>query len=109
MEIELADAVAALRDELIAAASRDVDPRVSFTVGPIELELAVELKRDVSAKAGFKAWVVTGEAKAGLAQTRTHKVKVQLTAKDAEGADLLVHGRADRPVGPGDTSGRVQD
>ncbi|WP_308426304.1 trypco2 family protein, partial [Streptosporangium pseudovulgare] len=59
MEIELADAVEAVRDELLAAAVRGAGSEIAFTVGPIELEFAVELKVDAKAKGGFKAWVVT--------------------------------------------------
>ncbi|WP_308426340.1 trypco2 family protein, partial [Streptosporangium pseudovulgare] len=59
VEIELADAVEAVRDELLAAAVRGAGSEIAFTVGPIELEFAVELKVDAKAKGGFKAWVVT--------------------------------------------------
>ncbi|EWC61250.1 hypothetical protein UO65_3437 [Actinokineospora spheciospongiae] len=109
MEIELADAVAALRDELIEAATRGRSPWVSFTVGPIELEFAVELKKDTKAKAGFKAWVVSGDVEAGAARAVTHRVKISLTAKNAAGGDVQVGSQADRPDGPGDTSRRVED
>ncbi|WP_331769369.1 hypothetical protein OG948_36950 (plasmid) [Embleya sp. NBC_00888] len=54
----MADAVAALRDELTAAAARATGagaPAVEFVVGPIELEFGVELKLDATVKAGFKA------------------------------------------------------
>jgi hypothetical protein len=30
-------------------------------VGPIEVEFTVELRQDVSVKAGFKAWVLSAE------------------------------------------------
>ena len=55
MDIELADAVAAVRDELVAAAARSLGAQVEFMVGPIELEFAVELRQDAKAKLGFKA------------------------------------------------------
>jgi hypothetical protein len=54
VEIELADAVAAVRDELVEAAARGVGQAVSFTVGPIEMEFAVELRADARAKAGSR-------------------------------------------------------
>lgn len=105
MDIELADAVAALRDELLAAAARAPvaaapsagapAPEVEFAVGPIELEFTVELRRDAKTKAGFKAWVVSGEVAAGIAQARTHRVTVSLTPRRPGGGDLLVSTSAD--------------
>jgi hypothetical protein len=48
VEIELADAVAAVREELFDAARRGVGQEVAFVVGPIEMEFAVELRADAS-------------------------------------------------------------
>ncbi|ATE58533.1 trypco2 family protein [Actinosynnema pretiosum] len=101
MEIELAQAVAALRDELLEAVVYGRGQEVQFAVGTIELEFGVELKVDAKAKGGFKAWVMTGEASAGVARSSTHRVKVSLTPKDQHGGDLLVGGSAQRPPGPG--------
>ena len=55
MDIELADAVAVARDELVEAAARSLGAQVEFVVGPTELEFAVELRQDAKAKFGFKA------------------------------------------------------
>jgi hypothetical protein len=80
MEIELASAVAALRDELLeAAAVRGHE--IHFLVESIELEFSVELKKDAKAKSGFKAWVVSADAEVGVARGKTHRVKVALTPK----------------------------
>ena len=54
MEIELADAVAAVRDELVEAAARGVGQAVAFTVGPIEMEFAVELRADARGRRGSR-------------------------------------------------------
>ncbi|MFE4580974.1 trypco2 family protein [Streptomyces chartreusis] len=43
--IELADAVQAVRDELITAAARSSGQDVTFEVGDIELEFSVELRK----------------------------------------------------------------
>lgn len=66
-------AVAAVRDELLAAVEYGRGQDVGFVVGPIELEFAVELKADVKARAGFKAWVVSGEVSGGVARSATHR------------------------------------
>lgn len=102
MEIELAAVVTALRDELIeAAALHDPERQLGFKVGPIEMEFAVELRADVKAKTGFKAWVLTGDVQAGAARARTHKVKLTVTPISSDGGDLMISGDAARPPGPG--------
>jgi hypothetical protein len=107
LEIELAQAVEALRDELLEAAVTGADSQIAFAVGPIELEFTVELKADAKAKAGFKAWVVTGDAEAGVSRARTHKVKITLTPKDRGGGDLLIADDSGRASGPGDVAGHL--
>ncbi|WP_369042056.1 trypco2 family protein [Streptomyces sp. Midd1] len=109
MEIELADAVAALRDELLEAAARGAGQNLAFQVGPVEMEFAVELRADAKVKAGFKAWVVSAEAEAGVARGRTHRVKIALTPKETGGGDLLIHGSPDRRQGPGNVEDRIED
>lgn len=94
-----------MRDELLGAAARGAGSELEFVVGPIELEFAVELRQDAKVKTGFKAWVVSADAEAGLARARTHKVKMTLTPRRPDGTDLLVAGDRDRPAGPGDVSG----
>ncbi|MER6825009.1 trypco2 family protein [Streptosporangium sp. NPDC000563] len=101
MDIELADAVAAVRDELLEASVRGAGSEIAFAVGPIELEFAVELKVDAKAKTGFKAWVVTGDVEAGIARGHTHKVKVTLSPKRPDGADLLITGARIAPDSEG--------
>ncbi|WP_406631445.1 trypco2 family protein [Amycolatopsis sp. WGS_07] len=100
MDIELGDAVAALRDELVEAAARGSGERVEFVVGPVELEFGFELRRDAKQKAGFKAWVVSADTEDSAVRGRTHKVKVTLAPRPAGGGDLLVAGERARPEGP---------
>ncbi|MEV4317085.1 trypco2 family protein [Actinocrispum sp. NPDC049592] len=107
MDIELADAVAVVRDELLAAAARGVGQDIEFVVGPVELEFSVELRRDAKAKLGFKAWVVSADAEASVAQTRKHRVQISLTPRNADGSDVKVSSQSARPVGPGDVSGHM--
>ncbi|WP_100864815.1 trypco2 family protein [Streptomyces sp. 3211.6] len=109
MEIELADAVAAVRDELLEAAARGAGENLQFKVGPVEMEFAVEVRVDAKAKAGFKAWVVTAGAEGTAARGRTHKVKLTLTPQNADGTDLMVHGDSNSDEGPGDLDEVVKD
>ncbi|MFI1067733.1 trypco2 family protein [Streptomyces spororaveus] len=109
MDVPLADAVAAVRDQLIEAAGRvGDDPGVVFAVGPVEMEFEVELRADARAKAGFKLWAVGAETAAGLSRGRTHRVAFTLTPKRPDGGDLLVHSAQNRPAGPGNTMGRIE-
>ena len=107
MEIELADAVAALRDELLVAAGRGAGEQIAFTVGSIELEFAVELRADAKAKAGFKAWVVSVEAETSAARTRTHRVTITVTPRRPDGGDLLISGAAGEPLTTADAEAHV--
>ncbi|MET9536938.1 trypco2 family protein [Streptomyces sp. NPDC006553] len=110
MDVPLADAVAAVRDELLEAAARaGDDPGVVFAVGPVEMEFEVELRADAKAKGKFKLWAVGAEVEAGISRARTHRVSFTLTPKGPDGADLLVHSTQERPDGPGDVSGRIPD
>lgn len=101
VEIELADAVAVVRDQLLEAARRGVGQEVGFAVGPIEMEFAVELRADAKAKAGFRAWVVSAEVETGVVRGRTHRVTVTLTPKRADGGDLLIAAQAAVPAEEG--------
>jgi hypothetical protein len=80
--IDLADAIEAIRDQLVDAASRGAGSGIAFEVGPIELEFAVELKQDARAKGGVRAWVLSAEGEAGASRARTHRVAVTLTPRD---------------------------
>ncbi|WP_263101896.1 trypco2 family protein [Kitasatospora sp. DSM 101779] len=87
MEIGLADAVDAVREELLEAASRGEGQPLSFEVGPIEMEFEIELRAEAKAGGKFKAWVVSAEAEAGVSRGRTHRVAFTLTPRAAGPAD----------------------
>lgn len=89
-EIELADAVSALRDSLLDAVGKAGSTEVSFVVGPIEMEFAVEVRSDAKVKGGIKAWLISADAEAGISRNRVQRVKVSLSPKTASGADSLV-------------------
>ncbi|MEU8670629.1 trypco2 family protein [Streptomyces anulatus] len=81
--IELADAVASIRNQLIDAATRATDHPVSFTVGDIQMEFTLELRREAKAGGKVKAWVVEAGADAARTTGRTHKVAFTLTPRNA--------------------------
>src|SRR5205085_12239877 len=73
---------------------------VRFEVGPIQMEFAVGLRHEADAKGGIKAWVLTADAEAKTARTRTHRIAFTLTPKDAETGGGVEIGNVAR----GDTS-----
>lgn len=107
MEIELADAVATLRDELVEAAARGVGAGTEFVVGPIELEFTIALTRDAKAKGGFKAWIVSGDVEAAVSRAHTQQVRITLTPRQSGGGDLLVGGDPRLATQPVDTGGHL--
>jgi len=92
-ELGLAEAIGDLRREIGAAMCSAQDEPLQFLLGPVELELQVQL----AAKAGIKGeakWVVVSlGADAGAERKRTHMVKLKLTPK-AKGRDDIAVGDA---------------
>jgi hypothetical protein len=91
VEIELVEAVAAVRDELLEAARRNVGHDVAFTVGSVEIEFAIELREDTKVQGAVKAVVVSGSLAVGDVQAHSHRVKVTLTPHRGDGSDLLIN------------------
>lgn len=82
-EIELSTAVRAIREQLVRAALDGAGAPIRFEVGPIQMDFAVELRREAGAKGGVKAWVLSAEAEASASRATTHRVSFTLTPKDA--------------------------
>lgn len=80
--IELADAIASLRDQLVEAAGRASGQPVTFEVGDIQMEFALELRKEVKGGAKVKAWVVEAGADATRSTARTHRVSFTLKPRD---------------------------
>ncbi|MFI6337954.1 trypco2 family protein [Streptomyces sp. NPDC050535] len=81
--IDLADAIASVRDQLIEAATRATDQPVTFEVGAIEMEFALELRKEAAGSGKVRAWVVEAGADVSRATSRTHRVAFTLTPRDA--------------------------
>ncbi len=78
----LAEAVKGIRGELSEAMAAGAGERLRFEVGPVELEFAVDVQRDLHAKAGVKVWVVEIGGSGGLSRDSSHRVKVTLNPVD---------------------------
>ena len=80
--IGLAEAVRGVRTELRAAMAEGEDERLRFDVGEVEMEFAVEVRRDAAVQGGVQVWVVNLGGSAGRSSTATHRLRVTLTPTD---------------------------
>jgi hypothetical protein len=90
--IELADAIEAIRGQLVAAAERGAGSGLAFEVGDIQLEFGVQLTHDRTAEGGVKAWVLTGGYKSEQTRAETQRVCVTLKPKHRGRQDANVVG-----------------
>jgi hypothetical protein len=79
----VAEAIAALREELAVARDSAVGEDVQFAVGSVEVELTMVAKRQGGGKFGAQFGVVTLGLDGSLAREQTHRLKISLTPKDA--------------------------
>ncbi|MFJ7209148.1 trypco2 family protein [Streptomyces sp. NPDC098789] len=87
--VELATAIEAVRDALRQTAAAQMTSDLQLQVGPIELELGVELRADAGARAGVRVMVLLGgpDKSSGGAQ---HRIRLELTPRASGGRDLLI-------------------
>lgn len=77
-EIELAEAIGELRDQIELAMKAAEDKALRFGLGPVELELKVELAQKATANGRVKAWVIEAGADGSLSRNSVHTVKLVL-------------------------------
>ncbi|MFF2301868.1 trypco2 family protein [Streptomyces sp. NPDC058128] len=82
-DIELADAIESVRNQLVEAAGRATGKPVAFEVGDIEMEFTIELRKEVKGGAKVKAWVVEAGADASRTRGDTHRVSFTLKPRNA--------------------------
>ena len=78
-ELGLADAIRQLREEIASAVQSAKGEELQFGLGPIELELQVELTVSGGAKADFKWVIVSLGAEAKGQNLQRHRVKLTLS------------------------------
>ncbi|MEW1658732.1 trypco2 family protein [Streptomyces sp. NPDC093707] len=94
--IELASVIRDLRAELAQAISEAEGEALRFELGPIELEVAVELERGGNAGAKVRFWVVESGAEGKVSSQSTQRIKLSLQPTLAgSGEPPFVHGAAD--------------
>jgi hypothetical protein len=91
-QIPLAATIRALRLELMDAVRESKGEEMRFSLGPIDLELQVEVSSSGGGEAGIRFWVVSlgakGERSSGATQTLRLRLTPVLTS--AADGDLLV-------------------
>jgi hypothetical protein len=96
----LADAIAAVRGELKKARDEASEEGLRFRLGPVELELGLEVSTTGGVKGGVKVYVVSLEGGGTRTRTATHRVKLQLFPTDEQGDDIDIAGMTPaKPVG----------
>lgn len=78
MAVELAELIGQLRSELTSAMTAGTGQDLRFELGPVELELAVEVKKEGGGGGKVRFWVVElgADGKAGTGTTQ--KIKLTL-------------------------------
>jgi hypothetical protein len=79
VRIPLANAIRSLRRELVTAVQDGQNEDVRFALGPIELELQVEITSEAGADAKIGFWVVSLGGKAAFSSGTRHTVRLSLS------------------------------
>ena len=90
LQIPLAEAIRALRRELVEAVREGEDEELRFALGDIDLELQVEVSKEAGGEAGIAFWLVTIGGKASRTSGTTHTIRLSLSPVSATGEDLIV-------------------
>jgi hypothetical protein len=106
--VRLAEAIEALRAELVQAMASAPVEGVRFRPGPVELTVEAALTKNVGGKAGIKWWLIDagGEASRGSVVTQTLTISLQPVLINARGeaVDLIISDEDTSPAGnPGST------
>ncbi|WP_223064895.1 trypco2 family protein [Streptomyces sp. IB201691-2A2] len=89
-DLDLEEAVVAVRDSLLRAAMRAGTQPLRFEVGPIEMDFTVELRRETTGDFGIKAFVIGAGGKRASARTDTHHVHLVLTPQLPDGSKFCI-------------------
>ncbi|MFD7516786.1 trypco2 family protein [Streptomyces niveus] len=89
--VGLADAVRAVRAELQAAMADGAGEDLRFEVGPVEVEFAIDLRKERWSEANAKVLVLSLGTKGSAAMSRTHRLCFTLHLRDALGNTPLVN------------------
>ncbi len=78
MAVELAELIEQLRSELTSAMHSGDGADVQFEVGPVELELTIQVEKAATPGAKIRFWVVEAGADVKSGSTTTSRIKLVL-------------------------------
>lgn len=96
-EIKLSEMIEALRLELAVAIEQGRGEALRFEVGPVELEVEIAASRRTSGNGGVEFWVVKAGAEHEREDVVTHRLKVTLQPKHADGGGAVQVAGDERP------------
>jgi len=101
-KIPLADLLIELRRELEEARRAGEDQNLRFRVESVEVELKVTVSKSAEAGAGFKFWVIDGDAKGKIAaeSVQTLRLKLDPLVSDAQGNPVPLDINDERSLAP---------
>jgi Trypsin-co-occurring domain 2 len=88
-EIQLKEAIAALREELTESILASQSESLRFAVGEITLEFEIEIEKSMDGKGGIKFWVVELGGGGASKDKATHKVTIPLKPIRNDGKPVL--------------------
>jgi hypothetical protein len=95
--VGLAEAIGAVRSDLIAAQREGLGKDLTFGVGKVTVELGGEIRTAAGGRAGVKFWVVMVDAKGERSSNVTHKITVELSPQKPDGTPWKVAGSVSKP------------
>lgn len=101
--VRLAEAIEALRGELVQAMASAPVKGVRFRPGPVELTVEAALTKNVGGKAGIKWWLIEAGGEASRESVVTQKLTISLEPvlinDHGEAVDLIISDEDDSPAG----------
>lgn len=91
---ELGDTVSAVREQLQRAMDQGRDKGLKFRTGPVEMEFAVEVKKEAGVRTKVFVLPWTAEANGAVSRADTHRIKITLQPVDDQGNDAQISAHA---------------
>jgi len=84
-QVQLADMIAALREQLVQAQAQGSDSPVRFDVAESEVEVQFTVAYESDGKAGIRFWVVEAGGGASVSAESVQRLRLKLLPVDAAG------------------------
>jgi hypothetical protein len=100
--VGLADAIAALRRELLAAVAEGADAAMRFRLAPVELSMQVAVTKDAGGKIGWQVLGLGGSYSSAVTQTLALRLEPMWKQDGAYTSDFTIADQMAEPprIGP---------